>query len=51
MIWGCMTWAGLGLMVVVNGKLNSESYVSLLEEALPGSILKWKQSKHCQVAM
>ncbi|ETS60637.1 hypothetical protein PaG_05289 [Moesziomyces aphidis] len=45
MIWGCMTWAGLGLMVVVNGKLNSESYVSLLEEALPGSILKWKQKQ------
>ncbi|SOV09613.1 uncharacterized protein UDID_19024 [Ustilago sp. UG-2017a] len=42
MIWGCMTWAGLGLMVYIDGRLNSECYIELLEEAVPGSILKWK---------
>ncbi|KAJ1596082.1 hypothetical protein NDA11_004475 [Ustilago hordei] len=42
MIWGCMTWAGLGLMVYIDGKLNLECYIELLEEAVPGSILKWK---------
>ncbi|KAJ1041381.1 hypothetical protein NDA11_007807 [Ustilago hordei] len=42
MIWGCMTWAGLGLMVYIDDKLNSEHYIELLEEAVPGSILKWK---------
>ncbi|KAJ1031654.1 hypothetical protein NDA13_002045 [Ustilago tritici] len=42
MIWGCMTWAGLGLMVYMDGKLNFEHYIELLEEAVPGSILKWK---------
>jgi transposase len=45
MIWGCMTWTGLGLMVAIDGNLNSESYIDLLEEALPGSILKWKQKQ------
>ncbi|SPC66544.1 uncharacterized protein UHOD_12257 [Ustilago sp. UG-2017b] len=42
MIWGCMTWAGLGLMVYIDGRLNSEHYIELLEEVVPGSILKWK---------
>ncbi|KAJ1041414.1 hypothetical protein NDA10_006461 [Ustilago hordei] len=42
MIWGCMTWAGLGLMVYIDDKLNSEHYIELLEEVLPSSILKWK---------
>ncbi|SPC64647.1 related to Transposase [Ustilago sp. UG-2017b] len=42
MIWGCMTWAGLGLMVYIDVKLNLECYIELLEEAVPGSILKWK---------
>ena len=41
MIWGCMTWAGLGLMVYIDDKLNSECYIELLEEVVPSSILKW----------
>ncbi|SPO26551.1 related to Transposase [Ustilago trichophora] len=45
MIWGCMSWAGLGLMVYINGTLNSDRYCNLLEEALPGSLVKWKQKQ------
>lgn len=45
MIWGCMSWAGLGLMVFIDGSLDSNGYCDLLEEALPGSLVKWKQSK------
>lgn len=42
MIWACMTWTGLVVMALVDGKLNVESYCKLLESALPGSIMKWK---------
>ncbi|CBQ70385.1 related to Transposase [Sporisorium reilianum SRZ2] len=45
MIWGWMTWAGLGLIVFIDGTLNSEHYIELLEEAVPGSMVKWKQKQ------
>lgn len=42
MIWGCMTWAGLGLLHFIESRLNSEAYIELLEENLPGSLVKWQ---------
>lgn len=42
MIWGCMTWAGLGPMVYIDATLILEIHIELLEDALHGSILKWK---------
>ena len=42
MIWGCMTWAGLGRLAFVQGRLYSQAYIELLEENLSGSLDKWK---------
>ena len=32
-------------MVFIEGNMNTDSYIKLLEEAVPGSILKWKQKQ------
>lgn len=32
MIWGCMTWDGVGNITLIEGKMNSEVYQKILEE-------------------
>ena len=32
MIWGCMAWSGPGAMVQVVGKMNTQQYISILQE-------------------
>lgn len=34
MIWGCITWYGPGTLCKVNGKINAEKYISILDEQL-----------------
>lgn len=34
MVWGCMTQFGFGRLVRIEGKVNAEKYVSILEEGL-----------------
>lgn len=34
MFWGCFSWYGLGPLVALEGNMNSQSYIELLEESL-----------------
>lgn len=32
MIWGCITYHGIGTICVVDGNINAEKYISVLDE-------------------
>ena len=34
MIWGCITWYGVGTLCQVNGNINAEKYISVLDSQL-----------------
>ena len=34
MVWGCMGWEGLGIMAEVEGRMDAQQYVDILEEHL-----------------
>ena len=34
MIWGCITWNGVGTLCQVNGNINAEKYISVLDSQL-----------------
>jgi hypothetical protein len=34
MIWGCITWYGVGTLCHVNGNINAEKYISVLDSQL-----------------
>jgi hypothetical protein len=34
MVWGCMGWNGVGVLCEVEGRMNAEQYISILEECL-----------------
>ena len=34
MVWGCMGWNGVGKLVEVQGKMNSEQYCKILEDGM-----------------
>ena len=38
MVWGCMSWEGVGRMAEVEGRMNANQYVDILEENLLPSI-------------
>ena len=38
MVWGCMGWEGVGRLAVVEGKMNADQYVSILEDNLLPSL-------------
>lgn len=38
MVWGCMGWNGVGIMVEVEGRMKADQYVQILEEGLLESI-------------
>lgn len=38
MVWGCMGWNGVGIMVEVEGRMKSDQYVRILGEGLLESI-------------
>ena len=38
MVWGCMGWNGVGIMVEVEGRMKADQYVQILEQGLLESI-------------
>ena len=38
MVWGCMGWEGVGRLAEVEGKMNADQYVSILEDNLLPSL-------------
>ena len=34
MMWGCMTWDGVGLACKIDGRMDADLYVQILEEEL-----------------
>ena len=38
MIWGCMSWNGVGMLIEVQGKINAVQYCEILEEGVEESI-------------
>lgn len=34
MVWGCLTWAGVGILAKIEGRMNSEQYCSILTSSL-----------------
>ena len=34
MVWGCIEWNGVGVLSEVEGKMDAEQYVAILEEGL-----------------
>ena len=34
MIWGCITFNGVGTLTTVNGKINATKYIDILEDNL-----------------
>ena len=38
MIWGCMSWNGVGMLVEVQGKIDAVKYCEILEEGVAESI-------------
>lgn len=38
MVWGCMTRFGFGRLVRIEGKMNAEKFITVLEEGLLGTL-------------
>ena len=38
MIWGCISWDGVGRIVKINSIMDKELYISILDEDLQGSL-------------
>ena len=34
MVWGCFTWAGVGKLALVRGRMDSQQYIEILEQNL-----------------
>ena len=45
MMWGCMSWDGVGYAAKIDGRMDSDLYCSILEDELPDSI-KYFKKKH-----
>src|ERR1700761_4336808 len=41
MLWGCMNWDGVGYACRIDGKMDSDLYVSILEDELQKSLRYW----------
>lgn len=41
MIWGCMSWDGIGYMIRMEGRMDAELYLSILEDELQQSVEWW----------
>ena len=45
MVWGCMTWDGVGTMTKVEGRMTSKAYTSILEHSLFQTVAHYGYSK------
>ena len=41
MMWGCMSWDGVGYACKIDGRMNANLYVSILEHDLQASLEWW----------
>ena len=41
MMWGCMTWEGVGYSCRIEGNMDSDLYVQILEDELQASLEYW----------
>jgi transposase len=41
MMWGCMSWDGIGYACKIDGRMNADLYVSILEDDLQASLEWW----------
>ena len=46
MMWGCMSWEGVGYAIRIDGRIDADLYVSILDDKLQQSIKYFK--KRCQ---
>ena len=44
MLWGCMTWEGVGLACKIDGKMDANLYTEILEDELQGSLQQYHKS-------
>ena len=42
MFWGCMTWEGVGYGCNIEGKMDADLYVKIMEDELQRSMRYWK---------
>ena len=45
MIWGCMSWKGIGYATRIEGSMDADLYVSILEDELQKSIKHFKKKR------
>ena len=45
MVWGCMGWKGVGILVEMEGWMDAEQYVSIIEDKLLLSMENFALSK------
>ena len=45
MMWGCISWDGVGYAAKIDGRMDSDLYCSILEDELLESI-KYSKKKH-----
>jgi len=48
MVWGCMGWNGIGMLVEVQEKMNGEQYCNILEEGVIESFEKLEMEEGAQ---
>ena len=41
MIWGCISWRGLGRLAIVNGIMDSEKYIEVIQSHLLTQAAEW----------
>lgn len=46
MVWGCMTWDGVGYACKIDGRMDGDLYVSILEDDLQGTMQYYSKTTH-----
>jgi hypothetical protein len=46
MVWGCMTWEGTGYACKIDGKMDGDLYVKILDQELQDSIKYYGKTKN-----
>ena len=49
MLWGCITWNGVGILTVVNGNIDANKYNDILEEDVAGCSEKFLNNDNIHV--
>ena len=46
MVWGCMTWQGVGFLCWIDGKIDANLYQTILRDELLATLQWYKLKKH-----